>query len=302
MSGTPVSVAFPSYNQGAYLKAALESVLQQDYHPLEIVISDDASEDDSDAIIQATLAAYAGPHRVYYHRNPRRLGLENYNQLMAMARGEFVVVAHADDIALPQRVSRLVAAREAHGVSLVSSNALLMDVQGRGRGWLQPPQQTAHIDAASLVSQGWRPVHHGATLAWERAVFDAFGPLEGRRSAVSSDWILPFRAALLDGVHYCPEPLLQLRIHDQSRGQRYLHHQTHDEAAQQEVTLANRLAQYGYMRHTLGAFCHQRGNTATWEALMAQLDAAVLETADHWAQVRNGLMQTGLRVHWQAPT
>jgi glycosyltransferase involved in cell wall biosynthesis len=56
-----VSVIAVSYNHGKYIKEAIESLLTQDYYPLEIIISDDHSNDDSFEIAQKIASEYKGP-------------------------------------------------------------------------------------------------------------------------------------------------------------------------------------------------------------------------------------------------
>ncbi len=52
-----VSIVTPAYNAGAYIAETLESILAQDYEPLEVIVVDDGSTDDT----LTRLAPYAGP-------------------------------------------------------------------------------------------------------------------------------------------------------------------------------------------------------------------------------------------------
>lgn len=288
MSAPLVSVAFPCFQQAAYVRQALASVLGQTYSPLEIVVCDDVSTDGTYEIVAEEAGRYQGPHEVRLYRNDRRMGLENYNRLMELCRGEFVVVAHSDDVALPHRVERLVQAWQQHKVSLVSSNAWWMLADGPPQGLLVQPQQRVDVGLESLVTRGFNSALLGAALAWEPEVFTRFGPLNRQRSAVSSDWILPFRAALLRGIHYVDEPLLHYRVHPGSRGQRFLHHQVEDDLAHKEADLANATSQYVYMLQTLLAWEASQGDRQRWQATRKLLMQSVLRSAADWTLVRKG--------------
>ena len=77
MSQPTVSVLIPTYNYARYLPVAIESVLAQDFHDLEVVIVDDCSQDDSAEVIRH----YAGlDPRIRFHLNRQNLGLvPNWN-------------------------------------------------------------------------------------------------------------------------------------------------------------------------------------------------------------------------------
>jgi glycosyltransferase involved in cell wall biosynthesis len=298
MGGALVSVAFPCCQQQAYVRSALRSVLAQTYSPLEIVISDDASSDGTWEAVQQEVASYRGSHAIRMNRNEQRLGVENYNVLMGMAQGDFVVVAHSDDVSVPHRVERLVAAWRDQAVSLVSSNALVIDAQDRPAG-VRGPDQPCTVSLSSIITQGWRPEMLGATLAWERDVFDRFGPLQRSRSPISTDWILPFRAALLRGMHYVSDPLIHYRVHPESRARKFLSHNADDPAADAESHCANRTAQFVYMLETLRAYRSDGGGDGGELQQAEQLLArSILSSAISWTRARNQLLADRKQVRW----
>lgn len=94
-----LSVVVPNYNHAPYLKACLGAILSQSVQPIEILVLDDASKDNSVEIIQSIAAAH--PH-VRLVRNEQNLGaMPNINKGIQMARGEYVYVASADDEIVP---------------------------------------------------------------------------------------------------------------------------------------------------------------------------------------------------------
>ncbi|MEX0921520.1 MAG: glycosyltransferase [Rhodovibrionaceae bacterium] len=297
-----VSLLMPCRNGGAHLSAALDSLLAQDYPDLEILICDDASDDGSAELLAARLADYSGPHAVRLLRNETRQGIETYNRLVEAASGAFMVIAHADDISYPQRVARLVEVWRNSGVSLVASNALAIDGAGREIGLYRRETGQPDFRLERLAETGWQAALLGATLAWEPEVFRRFGPIKAQDSAISSDWILPFRAALLKGIRYIEEPLLAWRYHDASRSRQMLD-QHRDGRAAKEAATANALIQTVYLIDTLNGFAgeapeEERSRLARVRAILQE---RLLRLARDWAQIRNALMHERLRPRWEPP-
>ena len=74
-----ISVMIPTYNQPQYIAQAVESALAQDYEKLEIVVSDDSTNDATEKLLQPYLA----DKRFSYFRNPAQLGrVANYRKLL----------------------------------------------------------------------------------------------------------------------------------------------------------------------------------------------------------------------------
>ena len=70
----PVSAIFLCYNCEAFVADALRSVLCQDCDPIEIIVSDDASEDGTFEAVESVLEDYRGPHRVQLRRRSTTSG------------------------------------------------------------------------------------------------------------------------------------------------------------------------------------------------------------------------------------
>lgn len=114
-SGKFLSIGVPAYNQGHYLRATIESLLSQDVEPLEIVVSDNHSSDDT-----ARVAAQFGS-RIRTIRPPRHMGMmEHWNFLVSHLRGDWFSLLSSDDVARSCFVSGL-----ARGLD-VSRNAILI--------------------------------------------------------------------------------------------------------------------------------------------------------------------------------
>lgn len=103
-----VSILVITYNQKDYIRAALESALQQDYANLEVVVADDASHDGTQAIIRELAERYPGRLKPLY--NPHNLGITaNSNIGLRACSGEFIAFMGGDDVLLPSKITRQVA-------------------------------------------------------------------------------------------------------------------------------------------------------------------------------------------------
>lgn len=100
MSEQPtLSVTITNYNHAHFLPEALDTILAQSYTPLEIIIIDDASTDNSFEILEDYARRYL---LIQLLRNEHNLGvLHNVNRLLEMAKGDYVCYASADDKVLP---------------------------------------------------------------------------------------------------------------------------------------------------------------------------------------------------------
>jgi hypothetical protein len=293
-----VTMGLVAYRQERYVRAAVRSVLAQTYSPLQIVICDDASPDATFDIISQEVRDYRGDHKILLQRNSTNLGIGNFNRMMELAAGEFIVIAHGDDVSYPQRVERLVSTWLSSEVSLVSSNGTLISEWGEDLHRLfADPDLPKRVSAAELAEHGWSFWLFGGALAWERRVFDVWGPLDLEKSAVSTDWIIPFRAALLGGIAIVDEPLLKIRLHPHSKTIQYLHHP--DPLVQRESANANMLTQFLYMLETVNE-AQSRGlvSVQTSTVLRGLLNRSVFLSAIQWRSFRNRLLVQRRRAQW----
>lgn len=294
-----VTLGLVTYDQEAFVEEAVRAALAQTHEPLEILVCDDASPDGTFDRARAVAGATPSRHAVRLHRNERTLGIGNFNQLMALATGELVVIAHGDDVSLPERVTRLVHAWRASGASMVTSNAQAIDAGGGLTGQTLLPGAVPRNGLVDIAGSGWNPSLWGAGLAWHREVFDVFGPLDPDRSALTTDWILPFRAAALHGIAYVDEILVRIRQHPGQKQRRWLNDATNELTAT-EAKAASDLVQYLYMLDELNRVVAPRGlqPPEVVRQVVAALSASISREVDRWRVSRNRLLASGLRTRW----
>jgi alpha-1,3-rhamnosyltransferase len=98
------SVICTTYNHANYSRAAIESIISQDFRPIEIVVVDDGSTDGNVGIIRTALEGSGVPHIIIEQENTGNVAM-NANRALAAARGEFFLLTSLDDILLPACIS-----------------------------------------------------------------------------------------------------------------------------------------------------------------------------------------------------
>ncbi len=126
MADPLVSVCIPAYNRPEGLARTLEHIRGQTWPTLEILVSDDASEDKG--VEEAALAARAADPRVHYFRQPRNLGIiENHAFLRGKVHGRYLMWACDDDWWHPRFIEDCVRALESDpGLVLCMTNSTMV--------------------------------------------------------------------------------------------------------------------------------------------------------------------------------
>lgn len=90
-----VSICIPTYNDARFLRESLDSIVNQTYPNKEIIVSDNASTDNTREIVYE----YVEKHAVKYYRNAKTVdAFYNFNRCINLAQGEFVAIYHSDDM------------------------------------------------------------------------------------------------------------------------------------------------------------------------------------------------------------
>lgn len=195
-----VSFCLLFYNHREWFKAALDAAFAQTYRPLEIVVSDDASTDGSPELIQDYVAAHAPADvSIVINRNTCNLGvMGNWLKTLSLTHGELLVMAGGDDVSLPERTERIVAAWLADGkrAAVISHAGYRVDTRGRSLGPLPAPCTKQPL---------------GALMAWRRDCYTAFPP-EAIRPRCVEDVPFAKRAMMLGGELVIPDRLVLYRL------------------------------------------------------------------------------------------
>jgi glycosyltransferase involved in cell wall biosynthesis len=208
---TPLaSLLLITFNQEKTVADAVRGALAQTWSPLEILISDDASADGTFAAAERVVAGYRGPHTVRLFRNENNLGISAHlSALAARASGEMLFIAAGDDISRPERVERVMRVWLDSGkrYDLIATDLQDLDAEGNAHEVLRVTDLDAYRSFEAWSGQ--RPHLVGASHAWARRLFDAFGPIAP--GIYGEDQIMAFRAIMSHGAHTLHEPLVLYR-------------------------------------------------------------------------------------------
>jgi glycosyltransferase involved in cell wall biosynthesis len=142
-----VSVFIPSYNYERYIGAAIDSILSQSYPDWQLIVVDDASTDQSPAIIERYRRRY--PERIRTILLQQNVGQSEATNIgLGLAEGEFVSFLAADDVARPRRLEAGMAVMKARSdVAAAFSRVAYIDAEGRP---LPETQSPFNLDFADI--------------------------------------------------------------------------------------------------------------------------------------------------------
>jgi len=127
-----VTVGVAVYNHQDYIKQCIESILEQDYDNIEVIIIDDGSTDKSVGVVQAYLKERGYPRQVELSTRPNQGMCNTLNEIARKSQGKYISYIGSDDYWLSNKLSDQVAYLETHPeCTLVHSNSSRVDSQGQ---------------------------------------------------------------------------------------------------------------------------------------------------------------------------
>jgi glycosyltransferase involved in cell wall biosynthesis len=222
-----VSIVIPVYNGARYVGEAISTTLSQEGVELEIIVSDNASDDGTADVV----AGFDDP-RIAYRRNETNLGaVPNWNLGMERATGEYVKLLCADDVLYPGCLARQVAALEAHPEAAFTCGPHdVIDEAGErvmSRGFARPGLMPAADVIHKMARSGTNLVGEPSNVLIRTSAYRAVGPWdEGSRYCVDQD--LWFRLLLVGDLVVTEGPLSAFRVQRGSWSNRLADRQTSD--------------------------------------------------------------------------
>lgn len=152
-----LSVILPVYNAGVYLRAAIDSILNQSFTDYEFIIIDDGSTDESPAVI----SSYHDP-RIRHIKQDNRGLRATLNTGIGLSRGEYVARMDQDDISLPDRLRQQIKFFEHHSqYVLVGTTYAYIDQHGHITGIFPALTEDEDIRRELLTKS---PFGHGTVM------------------------------------------------------------------------------------------------------------------------------------------
>lgn len=218
-----VSVLMPIHNHAHLAGDAITSVLAQHYEPIELIIVDDGSTDDLDAVLNR----FQEDPRVHIHRSKRQGLPRTLSQLHELAQGEFITWTSADNHMLPEALQFLVHHFKRHPrAMMVYADVRLIDGQGQpltdgefGQAYRDPadPSILRLPHSADALAEFPDNFINGC-FCYRRDAIDAIGRYYAEDLPGLEDydfWLRLQKAGPLRHVKSSASPYLY-RVHDQS--------------------------------------------------------------------------------------
>ena len=218
------TVLIPNYNHARYLPKRIESVLQQTVTDIEVILMDDASTDDSRAVLERYAQTDSRTRCVFNTVNSGS-PFKQWNKGCKMATGDYIWIAESDDYADPTFLEKLGKVLDAHPeVGIAYSQSWKVDADGELLGdnnpytdglepvrWHQDFIASGKEECAEyLIIQNTIP--NASAVLLRRSVIEKVGyAIETMR--LSGDHHLWVRMLLVSDLAYLSEPLNYYRIH-----------------------------------------------------------------------------------------
>lgn len=222
-----VSVIVPCYNHAPYLEARLTSIANQTYRQFEIILLDDASKDESSAILRRFAEQH--PENTSLLLNSENSGspFRQWQRGLEMARGELIWIAESDDFCSDNFLASLVPSFRNRGVMLAFGNTRFCDQSGENQVWSMqdylpewPPKiwhQAFTQACQKLVEQLWsrRNLIPNVSGCIFRAAtsYPLFNDPQWSSMQACGDWIFYLQLARGGLVSYCPDATNHYRQH-----------------------------------------------------------------------------------------
>lgn len=210
-----VSFCLFSYNQEKFIKEALDGALNQTYSPLEIIISDDCSTDNTFEIIKEEIKNYKGPHKIIINKNHVNLGLSSHvNKILYdMSSGVYVALAAGDDISLPKRIEVTMdfINKSNEPIMCLSSQIQIINEDSKLMENGKDIKEDFIYDFNYYISDEYRHIN-GPSRVISRVLIDAFPKLNSKCPTEDTTFLL--RAFIIGKVAFISEKLIKYRIHN----------------------------------------------------------------------------------------
>ncbi len=206
--GPLVSIALCTYNGAKYLAQQLDTLVNQTYEPVEIVVVDDCSTDETFAILSDYAAKYP---QFNIHKNESNLGFTtNFERAVTLCSGEMIALCDQDDLWHPQKIELQVEALKDnmfvyHDSEFVhedgsSMNKKMSDIVNLYRG--DQPEVFLFFNCVS-----------GHSVLMKRELLNDALPL---KKGYFHDWWLAYVATNIGSIDFIPQCLVQYRQHAKS--------------------------------------------------------------------------------------
>ena len=201
-----VSIVIGTYNGSKFIEDQLLSIINQSYTNLEIIIADDASTDNTVAIVKEIAEKH---NRIKVHAFSENLGyIQNFERGIALTTGDLISLSDQDDWWHESKIEKLV--NQINTSDLIYCDSTFVDEN------LEPINnsfsKSKHmIDSKNPINFIIDNCVSGHAMLFKKSLFEKAKPFP---PLIPHDWWLAFWATMNNGLVYLNEPLIKYRHHD----------------------------------------------------------------------------------------
>jgi len=187
-----VSICIPTYNGEKYIKQTIDSLLTQTFQSFEIVVSDHGSADKTLQVIDG----FKDSRIRVLHTDRRKSVIENWNNSVAAARGEFIKVVGQDDVLYPEGLEIEFQCLKSQDEAVGFCYSHRDIISARGRVIARPRRLGAMTSIVSIellrsvVRYGSNPIGEPIAVLFRRSAWEHIGHFHSAAYVVDLDFYL----------------------------------------------------------------------------------------------------------------
>ena len=208
-----ISIILCTYNGEQFLGQQLDSIFDQTYKKMEVLVCDDQSTDRTVPILKG----YQSRQGLRYIVNRMRLGfVKNFEKALSLAKGDLIALSDQDDIWERNKIEIL--EKEIGRHTLICSDSRLIDDEGREiHGSFREYASLQVPCKHQFESLLFHNFVQGATALFKRSLLEKALPIP--HNMMFHDWWLALVASRLEGIKYLPTSLIKYRLHGKNESQ-----------------------------------------------------------------------------------
>lgn len=210
----PISIVVPSYNQGQFLGETLQSLVDQDYPSLQVIIQDGGSTDNSVSVAKDFVARYPEIFSLFVEKDAGQA--DALNRGFARATGDILGFLNSDDTLYPRVLHRV--AKEidpTSGRHVVMGRSLFTGENSRYVGVEHPAEYVSHFEHLAIWRRGYNTIPQPSVF-WHKDVTQRVGWLDVNEHH-ALDYDLFCRFSRYYPFHRVDELFSNYRMHDESK-------------------------------------------------------------------------------------
>lgn len=212
MSNPLVTICIPTYNRERYVIEAVRSALAQVYDPIEILVFDDASTDQT----VAQLHKFSDPRLKIQTKKISSGLVDNWNTALHHASGDYIKWLASDDLLMPSCVSTMMQTVKEQHADFVCCSRKLMDTEGNIKKVVRLAKKDTHISGKRWASHYLRfpqnTLGEPTATLFSRRLADKVGGFDPKLNVLldADYWI---RLLLEQDGYFLAKPLCKVRVH-----------------------------------------------------------------------------------------